>query len=54
MAFEVGDRSMAHFEKEHSIALDYLPNEITKQNDKKNIFRFRLFEVLFMQRCAIY
>jgi len=54
MAFDVGDRSFNKFEKEHAIALDTLPNELMKNHDQKNIFRFRLFEVLFMQRCAIY
>ena len=54
MAFDVGDRSFNKFQKEHSFALDSLPNELIKQQDQKNIFRFRLFEMLFMQRCAIY
>ncbi len=54
MAFDLGDRSLAHFEKENLLALDNLPNELIKQQEQKNIFRFRLFEILFMQRCAIY
>ena len=54
MAFDVGNRSIEEFIMEHSIALESLPNEIIKQSESKNIFRFRLFEVLFLQRCAIY
>ena len=54
MAFDVGNRSVEDFMKEHSIALESLPNEIIKHSESKNIFRFRLFEVLFLQRCAIY
>ncbi len=54
MAFDVGNRSVEDFIKEHSIALESLPNEIIKHSESKNIFRFRLFEVLFLQRCAIY
>jgi hypothetical protein len=53
MAVDIGDGSLNKFEKDHSVALDNLPNELVKNQDK-NIFRFRLFEVLFLQRCAIY
>jgi hypothetical protein len=54
LAFYIGDESFNHLAKEHSSANDILPNELVAKLDTKNIFRFRLFEFIFMQRCAIY
>jgi hypothetical protein len=61
MAFNTDDKSIEGFKNEHSIALNNLPNELLNspngnniQKSSGNIFRFRLFEYLFMQRCAIY
>lgn len=52
MAFDVTERSNNYIKKESSTALKYLPNELF--DTKTNIYRFRLFEWLFMERCAIY
>ena len=52
MAFDVKEKSNDYVRKESSLALKYLPNELTDM--KTNIYRFRLFEWLYMERCAIY
>ncbi len=52
MAFDITDRSNTYVKKESSLALKHLSNELT--DTKTNIYRFRLFEWLYMQRCAIY
>jgi hypothetical protein len=54
LAFDVSDTSIAKLEQDNSIALNNLPNELSKTDKDKNIFRFRLYEYLFMERCAIY
>ncbi len=53
VAFNVDKLSQDNIKDEFAVALNYLQNELN-QNNKDNIFRFRLFEFLFMERCAIY
>jgi hypothetical protein len=38
--------------KELKCALTNLPNEFLEK--EQNLFRFRLFELLYLERCAIY
>ena len=40
--------------KEAEIALQFLPNELKKEECSSNLYRFRLFEYLFMERCALF
>jgi hypothetical protein len=53
MAFNVEELNIKTLNKEFQVALSFLPNELS-ENEKNNIFRFRLFEYLFIERCAIY
>jgi len=53
VAFNVDKLNQENLKDEFAVALNYLQNELN-QNNKDNIFRFRLFEFLFMERCAIY
>ncbi len=53
MAFNVEHLNNKTVLKDFNVALSYLPNELS-ESEKSNIFRFRLFEFLFMERCAIY
>ena len=52
MAFDVNEKSNNYVKKEANLALKHLPNELTDM--KTNIYRFRLFEWLYLERCAIY
>lgn len=52
-AFDVSERNIDYVRKEAAIVLPQLPNELN-MDSKTNIYRFRLFECLFLERCAIY
>ncbi len=51
MAFPMDNVTQNQFIEQYSPTLTQLKNELTKES---NIFRFRLFELMFMERCAIY
>lgn len=48
--------NLSELESECESTLVFLPNEFDKSTvqDELNIFRFRLFENLFLEQCAIY
>ena len=52
MAFDVTEKNSNYIKNEAKNCLKNLPNELL--DSKTNIYRFRLFEHLFMERCAIY
>ena len=52
-AFDISKlNNMDLMKKDFSCSLANLPNEFFKV--EQNLFRFRLFELLYMERCAIY
>ena len=53
VAFNVDKLSTKNVRNEFDVALNSLPNELN-EDETANIFRFRLFEYLFLERCAIY
>jgi hypothetical protein len=52
MAFDVTGRNIDYVKKESKTALRTLQDELLES--KTNLLRLRLFELLFMERCAIY
>lgn len=46
-------RSHEELVKEADIALQFLPSEIKKEESSNNLYRFRFFEYLFLERCAL-
>ena len=52
MAFDVTEKNTNYIKSEARVSLKNLPNELL--DTKTNIYRFRLFEYMFMERCAIY
>lgn len=53
VAFDVDNLTQDNIMKNYPTAFAFLQNELL-DNEKTNIFRFRLFEYLFMERSAIY
>ena len=52
MAFEFENKDNKTIQNEFKSVLTRLPNEFLGQ--KTEIFRFRLFELIFLERCAYY
>ncbi len=52
MAFDIKDKDITFITSEFENILAKIPNEFLGiQNE---IFRFRLFELIFLERCALY
>jgi len=52
MAFDFEERDLDSIQKEFKTVLSRTKNEFLGQ--KTEIFRFRLFELIFLERCALY
>jgi len=52
MAIDVTDMNMDKFKEEFEVVMSRVPNEFL--GVQTELYRFRLFELIFLERCAIY